>query len=70
MEREIRMSVKLENYKRIKGILFSAKQTFLNEDGREIMPTLEKLEEFNTVLSRIKKLVDELYVEIQSKSED
>ena len=64
MEREIRMSTKSEYYKRIKGILFFAKQTFLNEDGREIVPTLESLVEFekklNSIVNELKKLEGEL----------
>jgi len=64
------MSIKPENYKKIKGILLSAKQTFLNEDGREIVPTLENLTKFNEELTKIKKLVDELYVKIHSESKD
>ena len=63
------MNVKLENYKKIKGLMFFAKQTFLNEKGMEIIPTLEKLEVFRQELKKILDLVDELGIDIQSKSE-
>ncbi len=55
------MSVKLENYKKIKGILFFAKQTFLNEKGQEIVPTLDNLKIFSEKLNKIVNLVEELW---------
>ena len=58
----------LENYKKIKGLMFWAKQAFLNEKGREIMPTLENLEKFNEELTKIKTIVDELYVGLHRES--
>ena len=61
MESEIRiMTIKLENYKRIKGILTSAKQTFLNEKGQEIMPTLENLVVFKQQISSLLRMLDEI----------
>ena len=63
------MNVKLENYKKIKGLMFFAKQTFLDEKGMEITPTLENLEVFRKELKKIIDLVDELGHDIQSKSE-
>ena len=61
---------KYDNYKKVKGLMFWAKQTFLNEKGMEILPTLEKLLKFNEELTKIKTIVDELYVRIHSESED
>lgn len=54
------MNVKLENYKRIKKVLTSAKQTFLNEKGQEIMPTLEKLVVFKQQIDSIMRILDEI----------
>jgi len=58
------MKDKLDNYTKIKKLLYLAKQTFLNEKGREIIPTLEDLVEFekelNIVRNLLMKLEDEL----------
>ena len=58
------MKTKYDNYKKIKGLMFWAKQTFINEKGMEIMPTLENLTKFNEELTKIKQIVDELYNDI------
>jgi len=59
------MQVKLDNYKKIKGLLFFAKQTFLNEKGQEITPTIENLMEFkekiNSIMSLLNKIEEVLY---------
>ena len=54
------MKSKLENYKKIKGLMFYAKQTFLDEKGMEIIPTLENLMEFKEKLNSIIRLLDEI----------
>jgi len=54
------MKAKLENYKKIKGLMFHAKQTFLNEKGMEIMPTLENLMGFKEELNSIIRLLEEI----------
>ena len=58
----------IDNYKKIKGLLFFAKQAFLNERGREIIPTLENLEIFKEKLNEILHLVDEIKDGIQGES--
>ena len=67
------MKAKLENYKKIKGLMFYAKQTFLNEKGQEIMPTLENLmefkEELNSIIRLLEEIEEKLYA-IPNKSED
>lgn len=54
----------IDNYKKIKKLLFLAKQTFLNEKGQEIMPTLDNLvafeKEFNIIQKLLLKLEGEL----------
>ncbi len=50
----------LDNYKRIKGLLFFAKQTFLNEKGQEITPTIENLMEFKEKINSIMSLLNEI----------
>jgi len=62
------MKAKLDNYMKIKKLQYFAKQTFLNEKGQEIIPTLEKLETFISELNNIIDLVDVLKDDIQSKS--
>jgi len=57
----------LENYKKIKKLQFFAKQTFLDEKGMEIMPTLENLEVFRKELKKIINLVDELGYKMTGK---
>ena len=68
------MKVKIENYKKIKGLMVFAKQTFLNEKGQEITPTLENLVTFRKELRKITELVhlkqEELEHAIYKKSED
>ena len=67
------MKAKLENYKKIKGFMFYAKQAFLDEKGMEIMPTLENLMEFKEKLNGIMRLLDEIEEKLyalQSKSEN
>ena len=59
---------KYDNYKKIKGLMFWAKQTFINEKGMEIMPTLENLTKFNEELTKIKQIIDELYVGLLNES--
>lgn len=54
------MNNKLDNYKKIKRLLYWAKQTFLNEKGMEILPTEEKLNIFKEELQKIVKIVEEL----------
>ena len=54
------MKIKLENYKKIKGLMVFAKQTFINEKGQEIMPTLEGLKEFEEKIRNILKLLFEI----------
>ncbi|KKL91474.1 hypothetical protein LCGC14_1894290 [marine sediment metagenome] len=54
------MQVKLDNYKKIKGLLFFAKQTFLNEKGQEITPTIENLMEFKEKINSIMSLLNEI----------
>ncbi len=51
------MKAKIENYSKIKKLQYWAKQTFLNEKGQEIVPTLEDLEVFNKELHKINTLV-------------
>ncbi len=58
------MKLKIENYKKIKKVLMSAKQVFLNEKGQEIMPTLENLEVFRKELNSIIHLLDEIEDEL------
>jgi len=63
----------LENYKKIKKLQFFAKQTFLDEKGMEIMPTLENLmgfkEELNKIMRLLNQIEEKLYA-LPSKSED
>ncbi len=59
---------KYDNYKQVKGLLYWAKQTFLNDKGMEILPTIKNLTKFNEELSKIKNIVDELYNAILNKS--
>lgn len=54
------MKAKLDNYKKIKGLLFFAKQTFLNEKGQEITPTIENLMEFKEKINSIMSLLNEI----------
>ena len=54
------MKVKIETYKRIKGLMVFAKQTFLNEKGQEIEPTLENLMGFKEKLRSIMNLLNEI----------
>ncbi len=58
------MKAKLQNYMKIKKLLFFAKQTFLNEKGQEIIPTLEGLVEFKKVFNNVSHLLDEIEDEI------
>jgi len=60
----------IDNYKKIKKLQYWAKQTFLNEKGQEIMPTLENLEVFEKELNLIADLIDVLKDDIHRKSED
>lgn len=62
------MKAKLQNYMKIKKLLFFAKQTFLNEKGQEIIPTLENLTEFKKLFNNVSHLLDEIEDGIQSKS--
>lgn len=68
------MKVKIENYKKIKRLLFFAKETFLNEKGQEIEPTLENLVMFRKELRKVTELVhlkqEELEHAIYKESED
>ncbi len=52
--------MKSENYKKIKGLMSFAKQTFLNEKGVEIEPTLENLEMFKKELREVIDLINRL----------
>ena len=67
------MKSKIENYKKIKKLQFFAKQTFLDEKGMEIMPTLENLmgfkEELNKIMRLLNQIEEKLYA-LPSKSED
>lgn len=58
------MEIKLQNYMRIKKLLFLAKQTFLDEKGREIIPTLDKLVEFEKEFNITQKLLLKLEGEL------
>ena len=64
------MREKIDTYKRIKGLMYFAKQTFLSDKGMEIIPSLEKLEVFRKELRKIIDLVDELGYDIQGKSKN
>lgn len=63
------MKSKLDNYKKIKGLMFFAKQTFLDEKGMEIMPTLEKLDIFKKELGKINTLVINLVHKLKGEDE-
>lgn len=63
------MKSKLDNYMKIKKLLFIAKQTFLNEKGQEIIPTLESLEIFNKELGIINTLVINLVHKLKGTDE-
>jgi len=54
------MKKRLDNYKKIKKLLYFAKQTFLNDEGVEITPTLKNLETFRKELRLVLDLIDEL----------
>lgn len=58
------MNNKLNNYQKIKKLLYWAKQTFLNEKGMEILPTVENLIAFNIKVESfrndLRKLENEL----------
>ena len=58
------MKTLLENYKKIKGLMVYAKQTFLNEKGQEIMPTLDNLVGFEKKFNIVQKLLMELEDEL------
>lgn len=58
----------IDNYKKIKGLMFFAKQTFLNEKGREITPTLENLRIFKEKLNDISQLVDKIEEELLNET--
>lgn len=58
------MKVKLDIYKKIKGLMFFAKQTFLNENGQEIIPTLDNLVGFEKKFNIVQKLLMELEQEL------
>ena len=58
------MKTLLDNYKKIKKLLFLAKQTFLNEKGQEIIPTLDNLVGFERELNIVQKLLMELEQEL------
>ena len=60
----------IDNYKKIKKLQYWAKQTFLNEKGQEILPTLENLEVFEKELNLIADLIDVLKDDIHRKSEN
>ena len=60
----------IDNYKKIKKLQYWAKQTFLNEKGQEIIPTLENLEVFEKELNLIADLIDVLKDDIHRKSEN
>lgn len=64
------MNKKLDNYKRVKRLLYFAKETFLSDKGMEIMPSLENAEVFRKELTIIDKMVDELIDELYRKSKD
>lgn len=58
------MKVKLDNYMKIKKLLFLAKQTFLDEKGQEIMPTLDNLVPFEKELNIIRNMLVKLEQEL------
>ncbi len=58
------MKAKLQNYMKIKKLLFFAKQTFLNDKGQEIIPTLESLVEFKKLFNNVSHLLDEIEDEL------
>lgn len=64
------MNKKLDNYSRVKKLLFFAKETFLSDKGMEIMPSLESVEVFRKELTIIDKMVDELIDDLYRKSKD
>ena len=64
------MREKLDNYKKVKKLLYFAKQTFLSDKGMEVMPTLENLEVFRQELKKLLDLVDELGYDIQGESKN
>ena len=64
------MNKKLDNYKRVKRLLYFAKETFLSDKGMEILPSLESAEVFRKELTIIDKMVDELIDDLYRKSKD
>lgn len=54
------MRENLDNYKKIKGLMFWAKQTFISDKGMEIMPTLENLGNFKEKVRNILVLLNEI----------
>ena len=63
------MNTKIENYTKIKKLQYWAKQTFLNEKGQEIVPTLKSLDVFNKELHKINTLVINLLHELKETDE-
>lgn len=63
------MKNQIDNYKKIKKLLYCAKQTFLNEKGVEVVPTLEDLNVFKKELGIINTLVINLVHKLKGTDE-